>query len=369
MRVTRYNYAHQFHGDLQHLTQELTCMLATGNYVLGPRVEAFERHFAEYLGVDHVIGVNSGTDALLLALMGMGIGPGDEVITQANTFHATVAAVCLVGAKPVLVDVDPATFLMDVAKVETRISAQTKVILPVHLYGKPTPMDDLLQLASHYNLGLLEDAAQSHGAKRSGKRTGSFGIAGCFSFHPSKNLAAAGDAGAISTSDPELATALRLRRELGQQTQNHHVVVGLNSKLDAIQARILDFKLPLLDAWNAGRARIADGYRERLADTPLNFQAVDLAETHVYHLFQVRTPQRDALIEWLNAREIDVSIRYPTPIHLQPAFRELGYGLGAFPVAEALARELLCLPIRPDMCEDELDYVSDCIHAFFRSRG
>ena len=366
MRVARYNYAHQHVGDVQDLSATLATMITTGDHLLGPRVETFERNFARYLGVEHVIGVNSGTDAILLSLMALGIGPGDEVITQANTFHATVAAICLAGAQPVLVDADPVSFLMDQSQVAHAITSRTRAIIPVHLFGKPTPMADLLQLARRHALVLVEDAAQAHGAGRDGCMAGTAGSAGCFSFHPSKNLAAAGDAGAIATNDADLAASLRTRRALGQATQNHHVAVGLNSKLDAIQAHVLDQKLPHLTHWNRARACMAAAYRARLADTTLVFQSVDSDECHVFHLMQVRTPRRDALLNWLTERDIEAAVRYPVPIHLQPAFARLGLAQGMFPVAEVLADELLCLPIRPDLSEDEVDYVSDCIHAFFR---
>ena len=369
MHVARYNHPAQYAGDPQALAGELAAMLMQGDHVLGPRVEAFERHFAEFVGVGHVVGVNSGTDAILLCLMALGIGAGDEVITQANTFHATVSAICVAGARPVLVDADRLSYLMDVSQVAAAITPRTKAIVPVHLYGKTTPMTELMQLARMRGVAVIEDAAQAHGAQRDGRMAGSTGIAGCFSFHPSKNLAAAGDAGAVATDDAALAQALRVLRGLGQQRQNHHVVIGLNSKLDAMQALVLDHKLPHLRRWNQQRARVARGYRERLAGTPVGFQSVDAEETHVYHLFQVRTPRRDALLAWLTAREVEVSVRYPVPIHLQPAFAHLKLPRGSFPVAEALADELLCLPVRPDMSDAELDHVADAVHAFFEDRG
>lgn len=365
MHVARYHYLAQYSDGIQSLADELATMLALGDHVLGPRVEAFERHFAEFLGVGHVIGVNSGTDALLLSLMALGIGAGDEVITQANTFHATAAAICLAGARPVLVDADPVSYLMDVSQVAAAITPDTRAIIPVHLFGKPTPMGELQRLAQGHGLALIEDAAQAHGAQRDGRMAGAVGEAGCFSFHPSKNLAAAGDAGAVATDDADLAQRLRVLRGLGQRAQNEHVAVGLNSKLDAMQALVLDHKLPRLAAWNEQRTWVARGYRERLAGLPLRFQEVDEGETHVYHLFQVRTARRDALLGWLTAHGVEASVRYPVPIHLQPAFAFLGLPRGRYPVAEALARELLCLPIRPDMTPAELDHVATQVHTFF----
>jgi dTDP-4-amino-4,6-dideoxygalactose transaminase len=365
-QVRRYNYAAQFGTDLRTLMDDLQRMLVEGRYILSEEVAAFERAWGAYLGVKHVCGVNTGTDAIILALLALGVGPGDEVVTQANTFHATVAAIRLAGATPVLVDADADTFLIDEARLAEVLTPRTRVLMPVHLYGKPTPMPRILALAEKHGLAVVEDAAQAHGAKIDGKRAGTVGILGCFSFHPSKNLAAAGDGGAVVTNDDGLAEALRHRRELGQCAQNHHVVLGLNSKLDAIQARILSHKLPHLDAWNAKRRHIASCYRERLADLPLCFQRITPDEEHVFHLFPVRTNRRDALQRALQAAGIDATVRYPTPIHLQSAFADQGWRPGQFPTAERLANELLCLPIRPDMAIDEVAYVADCVHAFFR---
>lgn len=364
-RVARYDYAAQFEGGLEELVARLSEMLVDGRYVLGEDVLAFEHAFATYLGAEQVVGVNSGTDALLLSLLALGIGPGDEVITQANTFHATVAAICLAGATPVLVDARDDSFLMDIDAVPATLSERTRAVMPVHLYGKPTPMDRLVADVKD-GVALIEDAAQAHGARIGGRRVGTIGDLGCFSFHPSKNLAAAGDAGAVVVRDSEVAQRLRIRRELGQQGQNHHVAVGLNSKLDAIQAVILHSKLDRLDAWNADRRRIAAIYRAELAELPLRFQSVDGdVEEHVYHLFQVRTDARDALLAFLTRQGIEATIRYPEAIPQQKAFAHLGWKRGQFPVAEALAGELLCLPIRPGMPEAEIEIVVAAMRDFF----
>lgn len=365
MQVNRYNYAVQFGAALPSLLEDIQQMLMDGQYILTEEVNNFERAFGDYLGGQHVCGVNTGTDALIIALLALGVGPGDEVVTQANTFHATVAAICFVGATPGLVDVNDKTFLMDDAQLEAAITPRTRVLMPVHLFGKPTPMGRILTLADKYGLAVIEDAAQAHGARIDGKRAGTFGTMGCFSFHPSKNLAAAGDGGALVTADPQLYEAIKQRRSLGQHGQNHHVVLGLNSKLDAIQARILHYKLSYLDQWNADRRRVAQWYRERLAHLPLHFQQWDSHEEHVFHLFQIRTDRRDALLHHLQSSGVDAVIRYPTPIHLQPAFASQGWRQGQFPVAERLANELLCLPIRPDMERVEVDYVTACTEAFF----
>jgi dTDP-4-amino-4,6-dideoxygalactose transaminase len=366
LKVSRYNYPSQFGNDLQPLLESITGLLINGPYVLTQEVSQFEAQFAEYLGVSHARGVNSGTDALVVALLASGVGRGDEVITQANTFNATVAAICVVGAKPVLVDADEESFLIDGSQVESVITPRTLVVLPVHLYGKPTPLDSLAAIAEKHGLCMIEDAAQAHGARINGRAVGSFGSAACFSFHPSKNLAAAGDAGAVVTNSPAIDDRVCRYRELGQRGQDNHVLVGLNSKMDAIQALVLSWKLPRLDEWNRRRRTIAGWYRERLCDLPLRFQSAAPAEEHVYHLFQVRSDCRDQLFMCLRANGVEAVIRYPTPIHLQPAFADYGWRKGQFPVSERLANELLCLPIRPDMSLAEVDYISDVVRRFFK---
>ena len=368
MKVARYNYAHQL-GDVEPLMADLRDMLVGGRYELTAEVKQFEAQLAQYLGASHVRGVNTGTDALVMAFRALGVGPGDEVITQANTFHATVGAITLVGATPVLVDADPHTFLIDRSQIPGAITERTRVLVPVHLYGKPTPMAEMLALAESRGLLVVEDAAQAIGARIEGKVVSTFGHFGCFSFHPSKNLSAAGDGGAVVARNAQLDEALRRQRELVQVGQNNHLVVGLNSKLDALQARILSWKLPHLEPWNAHRRKSAALYRERLQDLPLQFQAETEGETHVYHLFQLRTSRRDALLAHLRENDIDAVVRYPTPIHRQPAFAHRGWKEGQFPVAERLAQELLCLPIRPDIGIDEIDFVSDCVRSFFGKTG
>lgn len=362
--VPRYNYQHQFEGS-DELWLDLRRMLLDGHYVLSKEVSAFESTFASYCGCGYAKGVNTGTDALVIALRALGIGSGDEVIAPANTFHATVAAIELAGAIPVLVDADEETFLLDESLLPASLGKRTRAIIPVHLFGKPARMAEVMAIAEKNGLLVVEDAAQAHGARIDGRRVGSWGIAGCFSFHPSKNLAAAGDGGAIVTQDENLAKQIDLQRSLGQAAQNEHVVAGLNSKLDALQARILSWKLIRLDSWNESRARIAGWYRSELASLPVQFQRGDAGEVHVYHLFQIRTKHRDALLEFLRSRGIDAIVRYPVPIHLQAAFRKWGWREGDYPVAERLANELLCLPIRPDMEEGEVGFVIDGVRAFF----
>lgn len=365
MRVERYNYQNQFEDCLPSLLPKLQSILVEGSYILSEHVRAFERAFAEFIGARHALGVNCGTDAVTIALKALNIGRGDEVITQANTFHATVLAIVNCGATPVLVDADDKTFLMDQTQLSPALTSRTRVILPVHLYGKPLPLDYLSELSEKYGVAIVEDACQAHGAGWADRRVGALGILGCFSFHPSKNLAAAGDGGAITTNSDALAKSIGRMRAFGQEEQNNHVTLGFNSRLDAVQAAILLSKLPKLDEWNRKRRSIAAAYREHLCDLPLTFQQPTYGEDHVYHLFQVRTDSRDELLRHLRDDQIDAVVRYPVPIHMQPAFVHLRWKTGQYPVAETLSRELLAIPMRPDMKDIEVDYVCNSIRRFF----
>lgn len=367
MRVNRYDYVSQF-GDTDDLISDIKSMLLRGDYILTREVERFEQEFAAWLGARFVVGVNSGTDALVLALRTLGVGPGDEVITHANTFYATVAAIVLTGATPVLVDADEHSYLIDTEQAAAAVTPRTRAIIPVHLYGKPTPMRRLIELGERSSFPILEDAAQAHGARIDGRAAGTIGAIGCFSFHPSKNLAAAGDAGALVTEDERYDRSLRVQRNLGQAAQNEHVALGINSKLDAIQARILRHKLGRLAGWVKERNDVAALYRDRLHGLPVTWQRVDDDEVHAYHLFQIRTEKRDALLSHLTSIGIDAVTRYPTPIHLQAPFGGYGWRRGQFPVAEQLASQLLCLPIRPSMPEAEVEYVVEGVRTFFASR-
>lgn len=365
MNVGRYDYAEQFGDDLEEVVSAVRKILLRGDYDRSPEGRAFEQTFATYLGARFARAVGCGTDALLLSLRALGIGPGDEVITQANTFYATAAAIVLTGATLVLVDVDDETFNMDAASLEAAITPRTRAIVPVHLYGKPAPMHAILDVAKRHGLLVVEDAAQAHGATLGGRRVGTFGDTGCFSFHPSKNLAAAGDGGCVVTESETVATAIEAHRTHGQLIQHEHVCLGINSKLDAIQATVLLSKLPKLDAWNAQRRATAQRYRESLKDVGVGFQREDPGEEHVYHLFQIRTAHRDELMEHLQSRGVDAVVRYPTPIHLQPPFAHYGWRTGDFPCSERLGRELLCLPMRPGMSEAQEQYVVESVRAFY----
>jgi dTDP-4-amino-4,6-dideoxygalactose transaminase len=370
-KVARYDYSAQFSDCGETLLPDISEVLANGGYILGPAVAEFEEELARFLGGDvQVSSVNSGTDALILALEVLGIGPGDEVITVANTFHGTALAIRRVGATPVLVDCRPDTYLMDLEQAEASITQRTRALLPVHLYGQAVNTDLVQSLASNYGLLVIEDCAQAIGARSGGAQVGTTSDAGCWSFGPAKNLAAAGDAGAITVRDPGLSRRLRLLRHFGQERQNEHEFLGHNSRLDTIQAIVLLHKLPHLNRWNTRRVEVAASYREALRDLPLQFQEGAGAGEHVYHLFQVRAedgPSRDRLLRHLREASVDAVVRYPYPLHLQPAFRDLGYQHGRFPVSEALANETLSLPLHPSLLQDSVDYVSEQVHRFFGS--
>lgn len=365
MAVNRYNYRHQLEEVEESLLTEIHKSLLEGQYILTEQLEKFELDFAEYVGSNYAIGVNSGTDALILALNALSIGPSDEVITVANTFHATVLAILRTGARPVLVDCNLNDYLIDVEQLKAAVTQHTRAIIVVHLFGKALNMTPILEIASQHGLYIIEDCCQAIGAKFNQQRIGSIGTIGCFSFHPSKNLAAAGDAGAITTNDPILNDRLRKLRHFGQETQNNHKVLGFNSKLDVLQALVLHHKLPFLDKWNSLRVEKAEKYKQKLSQLPLRFQLAGQLYQHVYHLFQVRTEFRCSLLSFLHSTGIDAVVRYPVPIHLQPALSILGYKLGDFPNSEILSNETLCLPIRPDLTEKEITYVCERISEFF----
>jgi dTDP-4-amino-4,6-dideoxygalactose transaminase len=347
------------------LLPEVERLLATGAFIGGEPVARFEAAFAAYCGVDHAVGVANGTDALHLALRALGVGPGDEVITVANTFVATVGAIVQAGARPVLVDARADTLLMDAAALDAVATPATRAVIPVHLYGRLVEMEPITRWCRRRGVALVEDAAQAHGARRGERRAGAFGDAAGFSFYPAKNLGAAGDAGAVVSGRPEVAERLRRLRDHGQTERYHHAVVGVNSRLDALQAAVLAVKLERLDAWNARRQALAALYHERLAKVagvePLAAPA-DPA-SHVYHLFVVRSAERDRLRGALGAQGIDTGLHYPIPVHRQPGWRHLGYQAGDFPVAEAAARTVLSLPMYPHMSDDAVHRVCDAIEA------
>lgn len=344
------------------LTDAMRTVVERGDFILGQEVEAFEREFAAYCRVAHAIGVDSGLSALELALRGAGIGKGDEVITQANTFIASVGAILAVEARPVLVDCDEEGAI-DVMAVPAAVTKRTRAILPVHLFGRICDIDPLLSVADQLGVPVIEDACQAHGALLNGRRAGSFGLAAAFSFYPAKNLGAFGDGGMLITDSDELAAEVRALRNYGQRAKYEHVALPLNHRLDTLQAAVLRVKLPHLDAWNARRQYLADAYREHLAELPLRVSAPAEEGRHVYHLFVVQSEQRDALRQHLSDHEIETGIHYPVPLHLQPVLQDLGYARGAFPNAERLAQHSLSLPMYPEMPLDHIERIADVIRA------
>jgi len=341
-------------------------VMASGDFILGKAVGEFETEFARYCGCRRSVGLASGLDALRLILRALAIGPGDEVITVANSFIATALAISSVGATPVLVDCDPATYMIDVRQASAAVTVRTRAILPVHLYGQPAEMDPLLDLARRRGLEVIEDAAQAHGAKYRGRVCGSLGRAAAFSFYPGKNLGAYGDGGAVTTNDPELADRIATLRNYGSRVKYCHEELGENSRLDTIQAAILSVKLRHLDAWTVRRREIAAIYSRALAGVgDLVLPAVPAHVDPVWHLYVIQTSRRDALLARLQERGIGALIHYPVPIHLQPAYAGEGWRPGAFPVAEALSTQVLSLPLYPEMTEEQIAFVTEQIRAFF----
>jgi len=336
-------------------------VLDSGRFVGGPEVEGFEAEFARYLGVKHAMGVGNGTDALQLALKAAGVGAGDEVITTPYTFTATAEAIVNVGARPVFVDVDN-TYTLDVSQVADRITQRTRAVIPVHLYGQAADMAPLMDLAQRHNLIVVEDAAQAQGARYHDRRAGSLGHIACFSFYVTKNLGALGDAGAVATDDDRLAQAIRQLRDHGRSGHYLHEIVGVNSRLDALQAAVLRVKLWHLDEWNAARRRVAYAYGERLASSGLSLPYVAPGREPIYHLYVVRTPDRESLRKKLEAAGIGTGIHYPIPLHLQPAYRSLGYERGSHPNSELWADQVLSLPMYAEMTEAQVEQVASAVN-------
>ena len=342
-------------------------VLESGRFILGPEVQAFEREFGDYCGTRHAVGVNSGTSALHLALLAAGVGPGDEVIAPAFTFVATVAAIEYTGARAILVDVDPLTLTMDPARLEAAITTKTRALIPVHLYGQPADMDPILSIARAHGLVLVEDAAQAHGAEYRGRRVGSIGDMACFSFYPGKNLGAAGDGGALTTSNDEYAQAVRVLRDWGAPEKYLHVVKGFNFRLDEIQAAILRVKLRRLEAWTELRRRHARTYSTLLSGAAVARPVAARDVRHVYHIYAVRTHARDRVRSELHAAGVQAAIHYPIPVHLQPAYANLGYTRGDFPVAERAADEVLSLPMYPELTSRQIERVAGAVASSARS--
>ena len=333
-------------------------VLASAQYVLGDEVAHFEEEFAAYCDVRHAVAVNTGTSALHLALLAAGVGPGDEVITVPFTFVATVSAICYTGALPVFVDVEPVSLTMDPAKLEVAITSRTKAIIPVHLYGQMADMDAIMSIAARHGIPVIEDACQAHGAEYKGRRAGSMGVSGCFSFYPGKNLGACGEGGIAVTNNDAHAKTMRMLRDWGQERRYHHVLKGFNYRMDGIQGAILRVKLRHLDAWTTARRAHATHYSSLLAELGTVKTPVEAAyRRHVYHIYAVRCRNRDGLHGALEAEGIQSGLHYPIPVHLQRAHEDLGYRPGDFPVSETAARTVLSLPIYPEMTTKQVEQV------------
>ena len=363
MHIPLVDLKKQYQGIKKEVLSEISLALDGMQLFLGKNVQAFESDFARYCGAQFAIGVGSGTEALHLSLVACGIGPGDEVITVSHTFIATTEAIILAGARPVFVDIDPETYNIDTSQIERMINGKTRAILPVHIYGHPVDMNPILGLAEAYKLKVIEDACQAHGAEYQGRRTGSLGDTGCFSFYFTKNLGAYGEGGMVTTSDPEIAKKCRMLRDHGQEAKYRHALMGINGRLDEIQAAVLRVKLPHLDEWTESRRNIAQAYDAGLPSSIVKPQEMAWAK-HVYHLYVIRTPNRDELRAWLEEKGIGAGMHYPIPIHLQDAWRDYGGGDFSLPVTERITGEILSLPMYPGLTIEEAGYICECIQEF-----
>ena len=354
----------QYHSIKDDIDAAVNATLESGRFILGPAVETFERSVAAHLGVKHAIGLASGTDALVLALRALDIGAGDEVLVPAYTFFATAGTVMSVGAKPIFVDIDPESYQIDIRLIKDRITPQTKAIIPVHLYGHPSDMDPILEIANNHHLKVIEDNAQGFGAEYKGKKTGSLGDIACLSFFPTKNLGAYGDGGMAVTDDTALADRMRKLRTHGWKKKYFSEEVGYNSRLDALQAAILNAKLPHVQAWNEKRRELADVYSERLAPMRIGVPVERAWGKHVYHLYIIRTPRRDDLQAFLKKEGVASEVYYPLPPPLAEPCQKLGYKAGDFPEAERASRETLALPLYPELTEEQQEKVIETVGKF-----
>lgn len=351
------NLKKQYESISDEVSAAVEGVLTSARYVLGPRVQEFESKVAAYCGTTGAVGVASGTDALHLSISALGIGPGDEVITTPFTFFATVEAIVYEGATPVFVDIEPDTFNIDPSKIEQKITPRTRAILPVHMFGHPADMDSIGEIAARHGLSVIEDCAQAFGAEAGGRRVGSFGAAGCFSFYPSKNLGAFGDGGMITLNDPELADKLKLLRNHGSRGSYLHDTIGFNSRLDELQAAILLVKLKRIDDYNDRRRANAGAY-DALLGGKLSCPVEREGFRHVYHQYTIKSPARDEILKRLSGAGIGSAVYYPIPLHLQEALKFLGYGEGDFEVAERVSKEVLSLPMCPELLQSEINEVA-----------
>jgi dTDP-4-amino-4,6-dideoxygalactose transaminase len=365
MKVNFVDLKAQYQTIKPEIDSAIQDVISNTAFILGKAVADFEGKFAEYCGVKHCLGINSGTSALIMAMKALGIGEGDEVITTPNTFIATAEAISYAGAKPVLVDIEDKSYNMDPGKLEKAITKKTKAIIPVHLYGQPADMDPILQIAKKHAVAVIEDACQAHGAEYKGKRTGSLGRVGCFSFYPGKNLGAYGEGGGVTTNDEDIAQKVKMLRDHGSPKKFYHEYIGNNCRLEGIQGAVLAVKLRHLDKWNDGRRKNADLYRKYLKGTEVGMPEEMPYAKHVYHVFCVRVKNREKLIDFLKEKGIFTNIHYPIPIHLQKAYDFLGYKQGDFPVTEGCMDQILSLPMFAELTEEEIKYTADCIKEFY----
>lgn len=364
MKVPFVDLKRQHSSLKEELDEKIKKVVESSQFIFGEEVDKFEEEFANYCKSKYCVSVGSGTSALYSSMLACDVKPGDEIITVPNTFIATIMPLFLVGAKVKFVDIDPKTYNMDCSKLEKVITSKTKGIIPVHLYGHPADMDPVLSLAKKYNLKIIEDACQAHGAEYKKKKVGCFGDVACFSFYPSKNLGCLGDGGAVVTNNKGLAEKIKIFKNYGQLEKHKHVSFGLNSRLDSLQAGVLRVKLKYLDLWNEKRRKNAGLYNRLLKDSNITipFEASDVK--HVYHLYVIRTENRDSLQNHLANQGISTGIHYPTPIHLQEAYKKLGYKKNNFMVTEKSSNEILSLPMFPELTEEEIFYVCEKIKEF-----
>jgi dTDP-4-amino-4,6-dideoxygalactose transaminase len=371
MQVPLLDLKAQYATIKQEVEAAIAEVMASQHFILGPKVTACEAAIAKYSACAHAIGVSSGSDALLVCLMAENIGPGDEVITTPYTFFATAGAIARVGATPIFVDIDPSTYNLNPTQIAAKITSRTRAIIPVHLYGQMADMDAVMKVANDHKLVVIEDAAQAIGAEYKGRRAGSIGHYGCFSFFPSKNLGAAGDGGMVVTTDAERAERVRVLRAHGSKPKYYHKFVGGNFRLDAIQAAVVSAKLPHLDGWTEGRQRNAKLYNRLFAETGLASSAVGLpaivTDRHIFNQYVIRVSRRNELQSYLQGKGVGTEVYYPVPMHLQECFSYLGHKPGAFPESEQAANETLALPVQPELTEAQLRYVVDCVREFVNS--
>lgn len=356
----------QYQGIRDEVREAIDRVLESGHYILGPETKALEAEIAEYCGVKHAIGVGNGTDALQLVLDAHGVGSGDEVITTPFTFFASAEVVSQVRATPVFVDIDPKTYNLDVEQLKQKITPKTKAIIPVHIFGQPAEMDEIMEIANEHNLFVLEDAAQAIGSEFKGRKIGSWGHAATFSFFPTKNLGGYGDGGMIVTNDDQLADKIRILRAHGSKPKYYHSMIGYNSRLDEIQAAALRIKLRHLDDWNNARAEKAAYYNKLLSELPVvtPYQAPN--RKHIYHLYNIQAEDRDGLMEHLKENGISSGIYYPLPLHLQEVYKDLGYKEGDMPEAETISKKIFALPLYPELEEETIQHIVQVIRNYFK---